>query len=79
MDKLDNLKGLSYNPFGCHWHCFLDILEMGCELAILYVPISDLQIVGQAIQRKLRNCVCIKMTMVISKHFGRSIFRKSFA
>ena len=50
MDKLDDLKSLSYNPFGCHWHRFLDILEMGCELAILYVPISDFQIVGQAIQ-----------------------------
>ena len=74
MDKLDDLKGLSYNPFGCHWHRFLDILEMGCELAILYVPISDLQIVGQAIQRKLHN-----MTTVISKHFRRSIFRKSSA
>ena len=69
MDKLDDLKGLSYNPLGCHWHRFLDILEMGCELAILYVPISDLQIVGQAIQRKLHNCVRINMTTVISKPF----------
>ena len=59
MDKLDDLKGLSYNPLGCHWHRFLDILEMGCELAILYVPISDLQIVGQAIQRKLHNCALV--------------------